>query len=591
MALYEETLRVDGEVRDEMQRTIDETEASLKQKMTHSDSAMMQAAARQKVIDEQEEQIDTLTANVDDLHQQLRVLTSAARERQQQHAAQLEQLRAERDDALAANDRLKADARDLKAEMQYLRGKVESKKLYRAGKGSGSAVGDEHRLYLRELEREQETHTPQDINAPRKAEELERRRLELRKQHKQRVKQSRTQHVGGGAEFDRKKGEGPHKLLMKTAIDGDVDTEFADDDDDIGGGAAADTGGHVRLSSTTMLPPALRGDLQQHPPRRELVAEFDARQFPADCEFGQRALVFSYDSFNRYGFATALHHLSLAMLYARDTNRVLVVRDPDRWIYTTGSDGSGGCSHGFKCFFEDISRCTEANVVKSVKGLRRQALNVNNEDDPVVFYTSSGATYNVVTRRGSRYRTLWWRATVMQYLLKPRPYIKESMEAFKAEQQWLSTTRVIGIHVRHGDKKTEGYARHQWQEYLAKAVAMREQWRAVAPRAPPLSAVFVATDNPDVVAEAVRSGSEAGFRVFYRDEERTNDAVHALLTAGRLSGFEQGKIALENILLLASCDQLIGTFSSSFFKLAYELRFARTSDDYAESLDLSRWQA
>jgi hypothetical protein len=39
------------------------------------------------------------------------------------------------------------------------------------------------------------------------------------------------------------------------------------------------------------------------------------------------------------------------------------------------------------------------------------------------------------------------------------------------------------------------------------------------------------------------------------------------LTKGAINAVEQGTTALVNILLLSACDELIGTFSSSFFKV------------------------
>lgn len=313
------------------------------------------------------------------------------------------------------------------------------------------------------------------------------------------------------------------------------------------------------------------------PEARALFDELDARQFPgADACAGRRAIVFSFDSFRRYGFATALHHISLALLYARDTERLLVLRNPDEWIYASPS-----CVHGFECYFAGISSCTE----EALGGERpRGSLHSGSEDDAVVLYTSAGVTYDVVSRRGAQYRTLWWRGNVMRWLLRPHHSFLTHVDAFRTEHRWADDTGVIGMHVRHGDKKVEVARLYGTAEYVDVALRLR----AANPR---LRTIFLSSDDADVISEAVAAGARNGFRVIHRRETRTNDAVHALLTQGRADPLEQGTTALENIWLLSLCDELIGTFSSSFFKLAFELRYARTNSSVAHSLDLAVWQA
>lgn len=310
---------------------------------------------------------------------------------------------------------------------------------------------------------------------------------------------------------------------------------------------------------------------------RQLYAELDARQFAsADTCAGKRAVIFSFDSFKRYGFATALHHISLALLYARDTGRVLVLRNPDEWIYSSPS-----CRHGFECYFASISSCTE----ESLQAERpRGSLHEGNENDAVVLYTSAGVTYDVVSKRGAQYRTLWWRANVMRWLLRPRDAFLLHIDAFRKEHRWADDTGVIGMHVRHGDKKVEVSQLYETQEYFDVALRLRAA-------NPQLHTIFLSSDDANVIQQATAEGARTGFRVIHRRETRTNDAVHALLTQGRADPLEQGTVALENIWLLSLCDEMIGTFSSSFFKLAYELRHARTNATTAHSLDLVHWQA
>lgn len=381
--------------------------------------------------------------------------------------------------------------------------------------------------------------------------------------------------------FHKSGHESPHRGAQQYAVDIDhraqKRAEYQQRVDQAAADNAVEQLRHEQPHAPAKLPASRVQITAASPEARTLFDELDARQFPgAEACAGRRAIIFSFDSFRRYGFATALHHISLALLYARDTDRVLVMRNPDEWIYASPS-----CTHGFECYFAGISSCSE----ESLNAERpRGSLHSGSEDDAVVLYTSAGVTYDVVSRRGAQYRTLWWRGNVMRWLLRPHHSFLTHIDAFRTEHHWTDDTGVIGMHVRHGDKKVEVARLYSTAEYVDVALRLR----AANPR---LRTIFLSSDDADVIQEAVASGARNGFRVIHRRETRTNDAVHALLTQGRADPVEQGTTALENIWLLSLCDEMIGTFSSSFFKLAFELRYARTNSSTAHSLDLAVWQA
>jgi len=252
------------------------------------------------------------------------------------------------------------------------------------------------------------------------------------------------------------------------------------------------------------------------------------------------------------------------------------MRKPDQWIYA-----SPVCNDGFACYFADVGSCSEAAIGGETP---RGSLHAGNVGDDVVLYTSAGVTYDVVSRQGAQYRTLWWRAHTMRWLLRPHAAVLERIDAFRSAHQWPAALPIIGMHVRHGDKKEEVARLHETKEYLDVALRLR------AGNAN-LRTIFLSSDDAAVIQQATTEGARLGFRVIHRQETRTNDAVHSLLTQGLADPLEQGSAALDNIWLLSLCDELIGTFSSSFFKLAYELRHARTGNTTAHSLDLVRWQA
>lgn len=373
---------------------------------------------------------------------------------------------------------------------------------------------------------------------------------------------------------------------------------------------------------------------------------------------GRRAVVFSFSSFQRYGFATALHHVSLALLYARDTDRLLVLRKPDTWIYASPT-----CSDGFECYFHTLARCTEDQVLDG-RPRPRQALHEANEADDVVLYTSSGATYNVVSSKGARYRTLvGWGAchrcrSAPTVVARQRHVVAAAPQSCVFARGGRLSRRAALVRRRADDWRARAPRR---QENGSRSIARNARICMCVERVsltlcvlgvqidvalrlrahqPALKTLFVSSDDPvrvratrrcfssslvlwqAVIHQAISEGAKNGFRVIYRyrtvgwlcrradapprrQETRTNDAVHSLLTRGEIDALDQvgsggcsvadavaqGTTALTNIWLLSLCDELIGTFSSSFFKLSYELRFARTRNDKAHSLDLSAWRA
>jgi hypothetical protein len=190
------------------------------------------------------------------------------------------------------------------------------------------------------------------------------------------------------------------------------------------------------------------------------------------------------------------------------------------------------------------------------------------------------------------YANLWYRAHLMQFLLVPHEHLLRRFAEAQAEWGWGPDDRVLGIHVRQGDKGVEVGRLKTWAQYQKRIEADIDPTQ--------VDLVFLTSDSPDVIQQAKEALPGLGFpKVVAFDERRTNGAVHQLLTAGKEDGLEQGTIALSNIWLLSQCDRLVGTFSSSFFKLAYELRFARLGGEgrHAEgldgsviSMDLPRWR-
>ncbi|KAH8044444.1 hypothetical protein JL722_14693 [Aureococcus anophagefferens] len=94
--------------------------------------------------------------------------------------------------------------------------------------------------------------------------------------------------------------------------------------------------------------------------------------------------------------------------------------------------------------------------------------------------------------------------------------------------------------------------------------------RAATPRAPAgygVRSVFVATDDPSVVAEARAAGAAAGLPVLDGTAARARRSFDASAAASSV---------LDDVAILARCDAFVGKFTSNVDRLAYALLAARS---------------
>jgi hypothetical protein len=153
---------------------------------------------------------------------------------------------------------------------------------------------------------------------------------------------------------------------------------------------------------------------------------------------------------------------------------------------------------------------------------------------------------------------------------------------------------VLGLHVRHGDACVDGANHARNCSTLGEYLHAVRQLAATLPGG--ISTIYLATDSPAVLAEA-RERTE--FRFLHLADAA--DAAHAISPggcpagrapeqciwdyrarvnvrahpSGRASNYRAVWLATLDVLLLARCALFVGKFSSSFFRLAYELKAAQ----------------
>jgi len=247
---------------------------------------------------------------------------------------------------------------------------------------------------------------------------------------------------------------------------------------------------------------------------------------------------------------------------------------------------------GFSCFFEDFTNCTaseaEAAQAPSLLRVGREGLNPSGGPKAVMFDWESqtaaikaGILRHFVPPRVRHKGNAWWRGQAVRFLMTPRPWLRGELEASKARMGWQAPA--ISIHVRHGDKLKE-----------ANRLTVQDYLRIAGPMASALGAksLFVSTDSPDVVQEVERL-APPGVKVCYEaDEIRGTDITNANLQNNlRMNVTRYTLEAVRGVFLLAEGEALVGTFSSNFGRLAYELMLSTppshsASKTVAFSLDL-----
>lgn len=323
-------------------------------------------------------------------------------------------------------------------------------------------------------------------------------------------------------------------------------------------------------------------------------------QNPERCDASQRYVLFSFATFQSYGFGAAVRHLAMAFDYALSRRRVLVVQEVDEFSYAdanqthltaadaaalqssgaasrfgfegaapTASGGGGGaasearCGGGWLCYFEAPSKCTRANLVDERVPMRATILMEQSRYEHVSYYSARGRTYDEVLLQlgDDRLHDLYWRAQLVRFLFKPVAVLRARLAQWRAPP--------IALHIRQGDKAGElGGRSLSVASYHAAALQLQAERGS--------SVVFAASDTAKALEELVALAGDK-YSVVQLVEERHSDAMQLLLREHSVNRKREAVAAIGNIWLLAQSDALVGYAWSKFCALALELQYSRDS--------------
>ena len=163
----------------------------------------------------------------------------------------------------------------------------------------------------------------------------------------------------------------------------------------------------------------------------------------------------------------------------------------------------------------------------------------------------------------------WWMALALQLIMRPSMELEMLLQAARRSVRFRSPA--LGVHVRHGEACNEAHARKcvQASELLPSIRAMTDRYG--------LRSVYLATDSPWIMHELRDRMPDLHWMVLDalpREFLNTGWTQTLMTRIGRIDRRLVAESALVDLLLLSSCDALIGQFSSAFFKTAFALALA-----------------
>eukprot|EP01064_Diplonema_japonicum_P012334 TRINITY_DN19819_c0_g1_i1.p1 TRINITY_DN19819_c0_g1~~TRINITY_DN19819_c0_g1_i1.p1 ORF type:complete len:492 (+),score=83.55 TRINITY_DN19819_c0_g1_i1:37-1476(+) len=313
------------------------------------------------------------------------------------------------------------------------------------------------------------------------------------------------------------------------------------------------------------------------PLTEEVQQAIYAHQHPKDCRANSTRFVV-WRLWNT-GLGADLHTLAQAIGYAMATERVLLIDTSETWWYAMDRYPAS-----LECFFIPPSNCKLSDAGdravlmppwvlnrKTNRMMPSTRLTIKKEgprsvSNPLRKSGDVGNKWSLIPRlRWRQYGYQWWMAQTVRYLLRqPQPWFQEKFK------KWVDETfpngvpnKMIGMHVRHGDKYKE-MKLIELPEYLKAAAELRE-------KEPDLRHIFLSTEDPGVLEES-KNYEKEGWIFHWTKNNRSN--VGSPMDYAMLVGPSMlGEISFVNLLIQElHCTHWIGTDKSNWNRLINELR-------------------
>ena len=222
-----------------------------------------------------------------------------------------------------------------------------------------------------------------------------------------------------------------------------------------------------------------------------------------------------------------------------------------------------------------------------------------------------GALQTFLPRKYSHRGRLWYRSNLLHFLIQPSLEVAEhvkyvrrelGLEKVHGEDEVAESYGCIAMHIRRGDKKKDHISQERYQEMVEQDMEM------IAPDSIPLKAyveaareiavahfnprsqlrVLIVTEDANVIRELTQNYPDIKWLYTTGHRRQHDDSKIAdRISSGLTSGHTEMMVAMINLFIsVHDCDAFVGTFSSNWSRLMFELMTAqRQSPPPHKSLD------
>mmetsp|Transcript_6167 Transcript_6167/g.15626 ORF Transcript_6167/g.15626 Transcript_6167/m.15626 type:complete len:483 (+) Transcript_6167:69-1517(+) len=287
------------------------------------------------------------------------------------------------------------------------------------------------------------------------------------------------------------------------------------------------------------------------------------------------------------GLGITLHYAAHSLLVALATGATYIPHRQSLELWTTKRLCGG--QRSLHCFFQPLSHCHIPEVGIG-KGASEWQLDAEIEAQALGL-GKSGIRDDVQIEPFAPRGSVWALSQALRFLWQPQAWLQRAVERARASMP-PSTGPILGVHVRHGDACAAGRECYTWGQYRQAALRMKAKYG--------VARIMLATDSQEIVQQcqedpefkchavthnrsslAPRVGAHAGGSFGMSEgagkkQPKSRHYIENRIRKGELDGGQLAVAALVDLALLGECMMFVGTFSSSFSRMALLLMHGRT---------------
>jgi hypothetical protein len=153
-------------------------------------------------------------------------------------------------------------------------------------------------------------------------------------------------------------------------------------------------------------------------------------------------------------------------------------------------------------------------------------------------------------------RHQWCSALAFAICGHPSSLLQEAIEIAKQHMGWDNHQKIVGIHVRRGDKNTEC-------RYIPNPIYIEHFKKLIKANSDAKWSIFLTSDDPNCFGEFQNELPDTTILWDHSEERFNNSNIHMIRTQPDLA-MQESIAAAKNISLLGQCDYVIGMASAQF---------------------------